>query len=312
LRSIQDGRCTPILGFGLVESLIGSSREIARRWAETFHYPMAPHERDDLPQVTQFMAVNQAANFPRAELGQYMRKEILRRYGNNLSADIHNAPIGQLIEAVYQLRYQGDPIEPHRVLAQLPAPIYITTNIDNLLESALISVGKRPRVALCPWNEYVERSLSVENHKPTLDEPLVYHLFGHILEPDSLVLTEDDYFDYLIGITSNKDLIPDVVRRALADTALLFLGFQIDDWNFRVFFRSIMNQEGRTRRRRYAHVAVQIDPEEGRIIEPEGARSYLETYFQGADMSIYWGSAVDYIRELHALLTPQAEQTAVG
>ena len=131
---------------------------------------------------------------------------------------------------------------------------------------------------------------------------------------ESLVLTEDDYFDYLIGVTSNKDLIPAVVRRALADTALLFLGFQLDDWNFRVFFRSIMNQEGRGRRGRYAHVAVQINPEEGRILEPDGARAYLETYFQSADMSIYWGRADDFIRELQSQLreTDGTLKRAVG
>jgi len=40
---------------------------------------------------------------------------------------------------------------------------------------------------------------------------LVYKLFGQLAEPDSLVLTEDDYFDYLIGVTSNRDLIPEAV-----------------------------------------------------------------------------------------------------
>ena len=60
-----------------------------------------------------------------------------------------------------------------------------------------------------------------------------------------------------------------------------------------------MSQEGRRRRSRYAHVAVQIDPEEGRILEPERARQYLEEYFQGADINIYWGSTDDFMRELH-------------
>ena len=75
--------------------------------------------------------------------------------------------------------------------------------------------------------------------------------------------------------------------------ALLFLGFRIDDWNFRVLFRSIMSQEGRSRRHKYAHIAGQILPEEGRFLEPERARSYLESYFQDADISIYWGSVED-------------------
>jgi hypothetical protein len=72
----------------------------------------------------------------------------------------------------------------------------------------------------------------------------------------------------------------------------------MDDWDFRVLFRSLMSQEGRGRRRKYAHVAVQIDPEEGRIQEPERARRYLESYFQGADISIYWGSVEDFAREI--------------
>jgi hypothetical protein len=93
-------------------------------------------------------------------------------------------------------------------------------------------------------------------------------------------------------------LIPSVVRKALASTALLFLGFQMDDWNFRVLFRSIMSQEGGEKRSPYTHVAAQINPEEGRILEPERARRYLESYFQDEDISIYWGSAEDFVQEL--------------
>ena len=100
------------------------------------------------------------------------------------------------------------------------------------------------------------------------------------------------------------DLIPGVVRRALVDTALLFLGFQMDDWNFRILYRSIISREGSRRRKSYAHVAVQIDPEEGRILEPERARRYLETYFQDADINIYWGSVEDFARELNERWPP--------
>jgi hypothetical protein len=188
------------------------------------------------------------------------------------------------------------------VLAAQPFPIYLTTNPDHLLEAALEEAGKRPRTLLCPWNDYVERVQDDYDELPTAETPLVYHLFGSLDEADSLVLTEDDYFNYLIGVTSNRKLIPEVVRRALADSALLFLGFRMDDWNFRVIFRSFMSQEGRGRRRKYTHVAAQIDPEEGRIREPERARRYLERYFQSDDISIYWGSSEDFIRDLASRL----------
>ncbi|HYN87451.1 MAG TPA: CHAT domain-containing protein, partial [Ardenticatenaceae bacterium] len=57
--NLRQGRCTPILGPGLLEPLFGSRREIARRLAEVHEFPLAPHSQVDLPQVAQFLAVNQ-------------------------------------------------------------------------------------------------------------------------------------------------------------------------------------------------------------------------------------------------------------
>jgi hypothetical protein len=88
-----------------------------------------------------------------------------------------------------------------------------------------------------------------------------------------------------------------VVTTAWSANALLFLGFQMDDWDFRVLFRSILNEDRRYRRREHKSIAVQITPEEGTLL-PDRARRYLEEYFRGADMGIYWGSAEDFIREL--------------
>ena len=44
---------------GSTEWLLGSRRAIAARWAETFGYPMDPNSRDSLPQVAQYVAVDQ-------------------------------------------------------------------------------------------------------------------------------------------------------------------------------------------------------------------------------------------------------------
>jgi hypothetical protein len=134
-------------------------------------------------------------------------------------------------------------------------------------------------------------------YRSSTDRPMVYHLFGHHARPRSLVITEDDYFDFLIGVTRDKDLVPGSVRRAFADSSLLFLGFRLDEWDFRVLFRSIVNQEG-DRRSEHPHVAVQIDPEEGRSMEPERARRYLDKYFQSSNVTIYWGSTESFLKEL--------------
>jgi hypothetical protein len=304
IRTISRGLCTPILGPGLYESLLGSQHDIARRWAEAYNYPMAPHERESLPQVAQFLAVNQYEQAPYDELQDYLKQDIRTRYGPELPSDLssNGATLDQLIEAAGAIRRQRAIAEPYKVLASMPLPVYITTNWNNLLSAALIEAGKDPKIVLCPWNDYVEQ-LQADfdlGYKPTAERPLVYHLFGKLSEPESVVLTEDNYFDYLIGVTRNKDLIPSVVRSSLVNSALLFVGFQIDDWQFRVLFRSIRAQQGGELLVRYPHIAVQIEPQEGRILEPERARKYLDYFSTGANISLYWGRAEDFLKELQS------------
>jgi hypothetical protein len=302
INRISKGQCTPILGPGLAEPLLGSHREIAVRWSERFHYPMAPHERESLPQVAQFLSINQDHGFPYSELEKHMKSELVQKYAADLPPQ-SRATLDEMIIAAGARHRKRNPMDAYTILAQLPLPIFITTNQHNLLAAALYEAGKHPEVVICPWNEDAEMIESVydrePDYRPTPDRPLVYHLFGRLDKPYSVVLTEDDYFDYLIGVTNNRNLIPRVIGRALTDSALLFLGFQLDEWNFRVLFRSILSKEGGRRRREYAHVAAQIEPEEGRFLESEAARAYLEKYFsKDASINIFWGSAEDFLQQL--------------
>lgn len=307
IMQIEAGKCTAVLGPGLNEEILGCPREIAQRWAETYNFPMAPHQRDDLPQVAQFLATKLAPTFPTLALEKLLRSELAHRfYDGTLPSELQRASFTSVLSDVGKRLRDSKSSEPHAVLASLPLHIYLTATPDNLLTEALRAAGKDPQVAICPWKEDLVKLPSVFSEKPayepTEDQPLVYHLFGRFKEtprePDSLVLTEDDYFDYLIGLTKNIDLIPEEIQRVMADSALLFLGFQIDDWDFRVLFRSLMSLEGSTRLRLYANVAVQIDPEAGRLMNPKLARRYLEKYFDDAKISIYWGRPEDFILEL--------------
>jgi hypothetical protein len=226
------------------------------------------------------------------------------RYTEVLANLPKNTPLEELLTVLANHSCQQVTNTPYQVLAQLPFPIYITTDPTDLLLDVLKAVGKNPQTELCRWNSYVMRLPSCYDdqpkYRPTSECPLVYQLFGNIKEPRSLVLTEDDYFNYLIGVTRNKDLIPRAVRAILADSTLLFLGFHLDNWDFRILFHSIMNQEGSERLNDYAHVAVQIEPEEGRILEPERAHRYLESYFQNAKISIYWGNVKTFTQDIHS------------
>jgi hypothetical protein len=229
---------------------------------------------------------------------------LLKRYDADLPEDIRGnpeAPIHAVIAAIGAKRREN-PADPHRVLAELGLPVYITTSPGNLLFEALKAAGRDPKTEISRWNEDSLDAPSIfesdPSYVPSAEQPLIYHVYGHFDYPGSLVLTEDDYFGYLIGLTKNLELIPTPVMKRLAKSSLLFLGFQTDDWIFRVLFRTIMSLEGGTARRRFAHVAVQLDPGGGRNISQSGARRYLEKYFRGSDVDVYWGRIEDFAAEL--------------
>lgn len=305
ITSLSRAVCTPIIGPGISDSLLGTRQEIARNWAKNYGYPMAPHTRESLPQVAQYLSIHQDKPFVRSELESSLRRTLVERYEHDLSEDLldPDASLEDLIAGAWDARHRREAIEPYAVLAQLPAPVYITTQPSRLLARALTDAGRTPEVEVCRWNgddEWTESVLDRDpDYRPTLERPLIYHLLGTLDQPDSLVLTEDDYFDFLIGVTRNQDLVPAMVRRRLSDSALMFVGFRLDEWDFRVLYRSLMSSEGGNRRRGYTHVAVQIDPEEEATTDASRARDYLEEYFQDSRVSVYWGTTEHFVKELH-------------
>jgi len=228
--------------------------------------------------------------------------------------------VSRLITVIGRFRRAAvdGPSDPYKVLASLNLPVFITANYDNLLADALTDLRKEPKVAIFPWNlkllkQAVEtgrggaRQSGARGEKsatPTVQAPLVYHLFGHLSNPDSLVLTEDDYFDYMMAFSKSRaqtQHIPSALLAALAERPLLFVGFQMEDWQFRVLFRSILPAASLGAsgiREPEASVAVQLDPGESEFW-PRHARRYLESYFRGASVSMYWGGAQDFIDELN-------------
>jgi len=301
IRVIQKARCTPVLGPGLVEPMMGSLRDIARHWAEKFKFPMAPHERESFTQVAQFLSVSQPAQgFVFDELEDYLRGYLRTTHQRDLPAALREgkASLDELVNAIGAAQRNQKPLDAHRVLAQLPLPIYITANADELLEEALRGEGRNPQSVICPWNEEIDATPIGD---VDVAHPLVFHFFGRWSQPESLVLTEDDYFRFLIGVTGNQDIIPEVVGEALTKAGMLFMGFQADEWAFRALFHTILARPGGLLRSKYAQVAAQLEPEDDRLLEPQRARKYLEKYLystQNEHIEIYWGSPQEFAAAL--------------
>ncbi|WP_129677483.1 CHAT domain-containing protein [Candidatus Chloroploca sp. Khr17] len=315
LTSIRTERCTPIIGPDIVEPLFGSRNDIAWRLARECEYPMDAHDRDGLPQVLQYLVVGQKRWFVFTRLVEQLYQGIRDRYDkipqHLQHHDLKTLKPGKAVELLDELmvlaweqrkgRIEAD---PHQVLAELDCPVYVTTDPSRLLELALEKTGKRPVRRICPWHPAIIRQprLFEVDYEPDIEQPLVYQLFGSLSYPESLVLTEDDFFDYLIGVTRNSDKISPIVRERLVDSSLLLVGFQAEDWHFRSLFRFLMAQGGAESLAYYSHLAVQIAPEEDRFLDPWRARRYLENYFRHdrTDISIFWGNAEDFAQALQS------------
>ena len=318
LKPVARGKVVPIIGPRLLETACGASHETAMRLAGATHYPLGVHEWDDLPRVTEYMSVKES------------RYNVIQTYQDQLLHDLIDQHRGWLpVEEVPPankkprlgklLALVGDhlrtsPTDPHRILAELGASVYVTTNFDPLLERALKARERAPQQVLTRWR-YQKRPRSADDDAiavPTVKAPLVYHVFGAFGPgtEEGLVLTQDDYFDYLITTAAAK-LMPPEVESALVDNSLLFLGFRLTDWHFRVLFRMMMSLPGRERLRQYCHVAVQLDPDMQTMADVEGAKIYLAEYFgKEANIDIFWGSSEEFLTALRDELAAVGDLSA--
>ncbi len=295
---------TPVLGPGLASAILGSRPEVARRWVERWQMPISPHDQGDLAKVAQYLRVRSSPGTVWLAMQQHLMTEIQERRslapGDDPIWALPNEmvqgpnPEPAILEVGRRLR-QADEGDPYRVMAKLEVGIYITSGWTDLLQEALKEQGRRPITMIFPWNSRIPNIRTRPSATP--ETPLVYHLFGRLDNPSSLVLSEDDYFTWLAAWINARRSIPPSVQKALTAIPLLFLGYSLDDWDFRIVFQSIKSFGGSDLLNQNLHVGVQLSPE-SHTIEPEAAQEYLETYFGADRISIYWGKTRTFLDEL--------------
>lgn len=318
---VREGHFTPVIGPLLARGILGSREDIARRWVRDSRLPVLAHSRGDLAQVAQYVRVHDgdeetgptAPSRPgvRTQLRRQIREEIKRRRDECKPGDstwdledrlVAGAdPSPAILEVGRRLR-ADDPQDPYRILADLKTCVYVTTAWTDLLQAALRDKGRTPITMGFKWKGLEEPRVRPE--RPTEERPFVYHLFGRLDDLPSLVLSEDDYFAWLYAwAIRHSRSVPPSVLEALEAKSLLFLGYRLDDWDFRVVFQSIWNLAGRELLRRNQHVGVQFR-RESHMFNSKAVKEYMESYFGRANVSIYWGETHEFLIRLHRSLAP--------
>lgn len=286
-------------------------QQLTRAWAESKAYPMS--DNHNLARVAQYREVV-------LEEAELAKKEYLSFLSSRLLKNNQSRPGFEDVVAKYQKGGQRTtftnltkeldvPIifpegkeDSLRLLARLKLPIYITTSYFTFLEDALVKEGKTPSTQVWSWGAKVKMK---EEHLPKREcdldplKPVVYHLFGLEEYAKSLILSEDDYMDFLMNAASamsSYEVIPSPLRDALSQSRLLMFGYHLRSWDFRALFRFIL--EFRKPQDSPKGIALQFKPSlENKEFERQSL-SYLEKYFGGHKFKVKWVDAERFIYEL--------------
>jgi hypothetical protein len=274
LRKIRDGRCTPFLGAGVYSEGPSLRTSVARKWAAEYNYPFT--DGTDLARVAQFLTVQYRGE---AEMASSKYTEEL----NKIAAPNFD-----------------DPKDPYTILAKLPLPIYVTTNYDDLMERALMNQHRDVKRDLCKWMKSLDETspLVEQGFQPNAANPVVFHLYGYTQNQQSMVLSEDDYFQFLINVSNDPELIPKRIQQAITGTSLILLGYSLEDWDFRVLFHFLAGYLNKSTTK--THVAVQLSPSSTDVNLKQRAQTFFDKYFESKipAICVSWDTTQDFVLKL--------------
>jgi hypothetical protein len=303
LRNIEDGECTPFLGSGVGADLLPDPRELAQTLAHEYNYPFPTSQ--NLARVSQFVGTMDNRRL-RKDVIREMVEGFQRRMGLTPEDNGRAAGLAESIAAAdWSARCQDlFETEIHHQLADLGLPLYVTTNFDNFMTLALEAKGRSPHREVVAWREALAGAEDGSHHTlqtpASREEPVVLHLFGTDDDLLSMVLTEDDYLDYLARISRDYEyLLPTDVNDVLASTTLLFVGYRLDDLDLKVILRGLLANLDLARWG-MLHVAVQV---EASLVDQDKHQEvirYFQKYFSDLKIDVYWGSTRQFIADLHS------------
>ena len=305
----------PIFGqYFPVKDGLSTYDQLTKAWASDMDYPM--EDEQDLARVAQYYQVNTKIEQKQKneEIGDRVSVQL---YYDFLKWILVNYPqtepvyenIARGLDAQWQEtkgtnretlfseiavqldhpRIPDTQRDPLHLLADLDLKIFITTSQCDFLERALIAADKSPKTQICLWS-MKNKELKLEhqedpNFNPTPETPLVYHLFGLEDYPESLVLSESDYMDFLISVVQNTNslnpIIPDILLTGLGKSQLILLGYRVQDWDFRVLLKFIQKYERVNR-----GIVVQLEP--GDTSNPESLKRYVREFMDISNFDIEW------------------------
>lgn len=272
LDRIEERRCVPFLGAAVNISSNGYQglplgEQVAISLVRELLGMKAGEEPKDLAQVTTHEKLVKAG----------LDKDLARIALKNLPRVALHAQMAAHGDYDYFIKLLKTIIPDHerkpskllKLIASLPSRLIVTTNYDRLLENALDASTNKDnyRLVVQPVNGFDEdRFASLMEWLPTYEGITVYKIHGTFSEkkakddPGRIIVTEDDYIHFLTVIGKENEGVPNSIKEKLVDSTLLFLGYSLEDWDFRTLHKGLI--EGLAAHDQRASFAIQKDPPE--------------------------------------------------
>src|SRR6266496_2556800 len=186
-----------------------------------------------------------------------------------------------------------EPSPALKMLAELPLRLIITTNYDGLLERALEASGRDFTCVIQPYEGFADtrvtrdRLESLEQYEGTIVYKIHGTFDGNASRPywldvtPGVTVTEDDYIEFL-AIHDKDEVrigVPKSIKSVITPSMLLFLGYALEDWDFRTMYRSVVRQLNAHPVRK--SIAIQKDPPEYWV------KYWLKRDVEIVDMDVY-------------------------
>ena len=180
------------------------------------------------------------------------------------------------------------PGETHKAFCNLPFELVVTTNFEFLLEQGYNLVNKFCR----PIIEEEQLSISSKNQGVSL-----LKLHGDINHPRRLVITEDDYDRFL----STYPMLSTFLSNLLITKTPLFIGYSLDDNDFRQIWQLITDRLGSLKRQAYTilidcsqHEIARFERRHVKVINIKGNKSDYPTILRDvfSELSSYWSKEI--------------------
>ena len=139
------------------------------------------------------------------------------------------------IKSIYAQKYAGEILAR---IAEIPFHLIISVTPDESFKKTYDETFGKD----LSFGYFSKNPTHLSDELPTKNNPLLYNIFGSIREDESIVLTFDDLFVYLMSIFNNQTLpqrIIDLINRA---SEFVFIGFQFDRWYFQLMLKLLMSK----------------------------------------------------------------------